>query len=145
MSLSLSKTLFSKQKTSQDLLLTFPVVQCVHPLLHLSYLATQHLRDSSRPSDEDTAISSSREEQWVLPVAQHLDGDILPVQFLELGSLMREGQLLQLVLETSACNMLHDLEWCSGPFVALSCELLWHLLADSVGWALGDVLCPCLC
>ena len=68
MSLSLSKT-FSKQQTSQDLLLIFPVVQCVHPLLQLSHLATQHLKDSTPPSDEATAVNSAREEQRVLPAA----------------------------------------------------------------------------
>lgn len=124
MSLSLSKTLFSKQQTSQDLLLIFPVVQCVHPLLQRSHLATQDLKDSTLPSDEAAAINSTREEQWVLPAAQHLDGDILPVQFLELGCLMSVGtQLLRLVYNNSVtcCTILNGV---SGPFVALSCELL---------------------
>lgn len=123
MSLSLSKTLFSKQQTSQDLLLIFPLVQCVHPLLQLSHLATQDLKDSTLPSDEAAAINCTREEQWVLPAAQHLDGDTLPVQFLELGCVMCEGQLLRLMYNNSVtcCTILNGV---SGPFAALSCELL---------------------
>lgn len=132
MSLSYSKTLFSKQQTSQDLLLILSFLLC-HVFISSCSSFTwpaQRLKDSTPPPIGGGLRYNwqqwSREEQQGLPAGRHLDGDILPVQFLELGSLM--CLFFWLVLETSPCNMLRKLERCSRPFVALAvncCDIYW--------------------
>lgn len=145
MSLSYSKTLFSKQQTSQDFLLMLSFLLC-HVFISSCSSFTwpaQHLKDSTPPIGEGGHCDWqqwSKEEQQELPAGQHLDGDILPVQFLELGSLM--CLFFWLALETSPCNVLHKLGRCSRALCSFGCELLWHLLAEP--WYI-DVLRPGLC